>query len=233
MTSVVHSAEGLPVPTPSDIGLAPTRRLSVSPELAAARKSTVVTNLLRHNLTSPEKRTLKRLLALRSSELVTAEKASRIEQILRADRGLAGALFGPHWTELVARLVAPEHAAQTPATVVGDYLREIGATEHSTVSPQKVKSALREMNELLQAPGGLPTAELPTGPEDLVRLVADFRIEKRDGGLQLVGRVRTAEVTETEILRATKTVLAKRGFGEVDVRVEPLLPPARELRPSR
>ena len=66
-----------------------------------------------------------------------------------------------------------------------------------------------------------------------MRLVADFRIEKRDGGLQLVGRVRTAEVTENEILRATKTVLAKRGFGEVDVRVEPLLPPAREVRASR
>jgi hypothetical protein len=231
MTSVVHSQEGLPVPAAILAEApAPTGRASAASELAAAtKKSTVVTNLLRHNLTSPEKRTLKRLLALRNSELIPAEKSSRIEQILRADRGLQGALAGSHWTELVARLLSPELTAQTPATVVGDFLREIGATEHSTVSPQKVKSALREMNELLQAPGGLPLTAGP-GPEDLVRLVADFRIEKRDGGLQLVGRVRTAEVTVTEFLKATKTVLAKRGFGEVDVRVEPLVAPARDAR---
>lgn len=177
--------------------------------------------LLRHNLITPEKRTLKRIDALRR-QLVTgvddrgvavdvAAVPTRILELLLTDRGLAGAVAEEALTAMARRLVEPSLLPLSAATVVGAYLRDIGGIQRSTATPERVKAALGALCDVLYDLN-CPWAPVPT-------LVRDLKLERRDGGLQIVGLLRQ-NADEEAALAAMRAVLAVAGFRDIDVRAE-------------
>lgn len=191
-----------------------TRSAAVLPALAPARPGQLQ-RFLRHRLTSPEKRTVKRIEALRNELFAGTSPPSldlarsKILTMLREDRGLAEGLDRVEAYELLAGWLVDETlSGRQAAEIVGLYLREVGAMERPLLSAPRVKAALRMLNEVLfgDDQGGVLTVG-----------VREFALEKRDGGLQVVALLRTS-ADEAGVLDAAKKILRERGYSDVDVR---------------
>jgi hypothetical protein len=211
------SGEGAPVTA------APARQRAL---VTARERRSPAGQLLRHNLITPEKRTLKRIDALRrqlktgvDDRGAVADVAAvplRVLELLLTDRGLAGAVAEEAIAALACRLVEPARLTDSAATVVGDYLRAIGAIERSTATPERVKAAVAVLCDVLYDLDH-PTAPIPS-------LVRDVKAERRDGGLQIVAILR-GHADEDAALAALRAVLAPAGYADIDLRVERPTPP--------
>lgn len=174
-----------------------------------------VNRLLRHKLTSPEKRTVKRIQAQRVEYFAAEERPSldlvkaRILQMLRDDRGLKEGLQDAEAYEMLTKwLVDDTLSGRTAAEIVGLFLREVGAMERPELSAPRVKAALRLLNAVLY--GVDQSNAIPQG-------IRELRLEKRDGGLQVVGVLRTG-ADEMSVRKACAKALAN-GYRDVDVRL--------------
>jgi hypothetical protein len=206
-----HSGEGAAVRAPS--------AASVRAQEHAAERAGKVQKLLRHRLTAPEKRTVKRIQAQRAEWLRPADPAARpssdlvrarILQMLREDRGLTQGLHHPDSYDVLATWLVDEAlSGRTAAEIIGLFLREVGAMERPEHSAPRVKTALRLLNEVLY--GDVQSGPVPQG-------VREFRLEKRDGGLQIVGLLRVG-ADEERVRAACAAVLAFARHGDVDVRL--------------
>ena len=190
------------------------RSAQVLPAAAPARPGQLQ-RFLRHRLTSPEKRTVKRIEALRTELFAGTSPPSadlahaKILSMLREDRGLAGGLDNADAYQLLANWLVDETlAGRAAAEIVGLFLREVGAMERPELSAPRVKAALRVLNEVLF--GDDQAGALAVG-------VREFGLEKRDGGLQVVAHLRTT-ADEAGVLEAARTVLRERGYPDVDLR---------------
>ncbi len=190
------------------------RSAPVLPAPAPARPGQLQ-RFLRHRLTSPEKRTVKRIEALRTELFAGTSPPSadlaraKILTMLRDDRGLATGIEGAEAYELLATWLVDENlAGRQAAEIVGLFLRETGAMERPELSAPRVKAALRLLNEVLfgDDQGGV----LAVG-------VREFALEKRDGGLQVVAHLRTT-ADEDSVLETARAVLRERGYADVDLR---------------
>ncbi len=180
------------------------------------QRTTLAGQLLRHSLVTPEKRTLKRTEALRKdafSRTVFDERALRsaIEQHLAADRSLAEGLAGEPLALLAAALCDPAQASTASATIVGRFLRAAGGIERSQITPERVKAALQVLTDAVY------DLEHPTAP--IAVAVRDVKIEKRDGGLQLVAMLRHS-ADDVATLAVLRHALQHAGYGDIDVRTE-------------
>lgn len=212
------SGEGAPLRQPTAAAVAPARMQDHT-----ADRQVRVGRLLRHKLTSPEKRTVKRIQAQRvewfGSERVAEVDLvkSRVLAMLREDRGLkAGIDSVEAYETLTTWLVDDALSSRTAAEVIGMFLREVGAMERPELSAPRVKAALRVLNEVLYGPD--QSSAIPQG-------IREFRLEKRDGGLQVVGVLRTG-ADELSVRKACAKALAN-SYGDVDVRLI-ALPKARQ-----
>lgn len=203
------SGEGAPLRTPT--AAQPVARAQEH----AADRQVRMNKLLRHKLTSPEKRTVKRIQAQRVEYFGAEQRPSldivksRILQMLRDDRGLKAGLNDAEAYEMLTKwLVDDTLSGRTAAEIVGLFLREVGAMERPELSAPKVKAALRVLNELLY--GTEQGSPIPSG-------IREFRLEKRDGGLQIVGVMRTG-ADEAVVRKACQKALAN-GYADVDVRL--------------
>lgn len=185
---------------------APVRVLAVAPARVqdhSEDRQVRVGRLLRHKLTSPEKRTVKRIQAQRVEHFLDSTRPglelvkARVLGLLREDRGLQAGIDKPEaYQQLTGWLVDEAMSERTAAEVIGLFLREVGAMERPALSAPRVKAALRLLNEQLY--GSDLSAAIPQG-------IREFRLEKRDGGLQIVGVLRAGAV-ETSVLRACTKV---------------------------
>jgi hypothetical protein len=206
------SGEGAPVTTSSV-----RQRALVTPR----ERRSPAGQLLRHNLITPEKRTLKRIDALRrqlrtglddrGGVVDLATVPARILEQLMTDRGLAGAVAEEALGAMARNLVDPIHLAETAATVVGAYLRDIGGIQRSTATPERVKAALASLCDALY--------DLDHSRAAVPTLVRDLKLERRDGGLQIVALLRL-HADEGAAIGALRDVLAEAGFGDIDLRAE-------------
>ncbi len=218
-----HVASGLE-PRSARAGSRTSGEGSPSKAPRAPVQQTAAAQLLRHNLTTPEKRTLKRIEALRRllhrpSEADDGDSAAtrtdrdtlgaRIFDHLRIDRGLAGNVPVDDYALLAGRLVDDAFKDVAAATLVGAYLREVGATQRGSVTPERVKRALMILNDALYD-HDRGNAPIPSG-------VRELKLEKRDGGLQIVAHLRVG-ATEASALEALLLELQRAGFEDVVVR---------------
>ncbi|MBM4282321.1 MAG: hypothetical protein FJ137_16720 [Deltaproteobacteria bacterium] len=188
---------------------------------ARPRLASAAAQLLRHNITSPEQRTLKRIEAIRSAlrasidddglAMSAAIALVRVTELLRADRGLAKVLTADGAVALAQRLVdsAPHAAA---ATLVGDWLRETGGIERGTVTPERIKQALSTLQDAVY--------DHDHAHSPIPSWVRDVKIEKRDGGLQLFAALR-AGAAEDVVVTALRRELDRAGYADVVVRAKP------------
>lgn len=181
----------------------------------AAPKASQLQRFLRHRLTSPEKRTVKRIEALRNELFAGTSPPSldlarsKILTMLRDDRGLAEGLASAEaYDHLASWLVDETLSGRQTSEIVGLYLREVGAMERPELSAPRVKAALRLLNETLF--GDDQSSVLAAG-------VREFALEKRDGGLQVVAQLR-ATADEVVVMDAARKVLRERGYQDVDLR---------------
>jgi alkylhydroperoxidase family enzyme len=201
----------------------------VRPSAPPVRPRPATSSLLRHNLTAPEKRTLKRIEATRralragvdddGAAVTQAAALVRVVDLLRADRGVADHLGGDAAVRLAGRLLDPVRASVAAAAIIGDWLREVGGIERGTVTADRVKLALAVLQDALF------NHEDPNAP--IAAWVRDVKIEKRDGGLQLLAALRVG-ADEGALLQALRSTLADAGYGDVVVRATP----AGAARPS-
>lgn len=192
------------------------------PKPKMPKQTTASANLLRHNLTSPEKKTLKRIEALRrflaagvdddGHRVDPDSTGARIFDHLKIDRGLAGNVADDGYAILAGRLVDAARLAIPAATLVGDYLREVGATERGSVTPERVKAALQVLNDALY---DHDRADAP-----IPSFVRELKLEKRDGGLQIAALLR-AGANEPMALQALSIELHRAGFHDIVVRTTP------------
>ena len=170
--------------------------------------------LLGHALTTPQKRTLKRIEALRGGlfdgGFMSEEVRTRVVSLLFDDRELRSAISRNALEELADVLLDPTLAGQTTADLVGAYLRDLGAMQRPELSAPRVKSALRALNDVLF--GDNQGHVIAAG-------VREFKLEKRDGGLQIVAVLRKTASFDG-VRAATHDVLKAAGLGDVDVRIE-------------
>ncbi len=191
-------------------------------------KKTAAASLLRHHLVTPEKRTLKRIDALRRQlatgvddhgvAVSTDGIGARIDELLRADRGLVGAVAEEVFVGLSQKLIDEDRFGHTAASVVGAYLRYIGGIERSKATPERVKSALAMLSDALY--------DLDSPDADIPAHVRDLRMERRDGGLQIVAVLRTRG-DETLAIAALQAELKKGGYRDIVVRAERHVPTAK------
>jgi hypothetical protein len=197
--------------------------------VARPERSSLAGQLLRHSLVTPEKRTRKRIDALRQALLATAADAdvdssavgARLYDHLRQDRGLSAAVSDEGFVTLAEHLLQRARLGQTTAAVVGDFLRGAGGIERGSATPERVKAALAALNDALYDLDH-PDAPIPS-------LVRDLQLEKRDGGLQLVAIVRQ-HAGDDDALDALRVELDRTGYSDIDVRVQRLLPPPPTTR---
>jgi len=190
--------------------------------------------LLRHSITAPEKKTLKRIEALRralragvdddGAPVTEAGVLAAIEGHLRLDRGLQGHIVGNDFARLARHLIDVDRATAA-ASVVGDWLRAVGGIERGTVTAERIKAALALLNDALYDHDDA-NAPIP-------RSVKDLKIEKRDGGLQILALLRQG-ADDALASQALRSELARAGYGDIVVRTEQpapvAAPPARAAR---
>lgn len=193
----------------------------------APKQTTTAATLLRHNLTSPEKKTLKRIEALRRALAAGVDDngapvsvdsvGARIHDHLKVDRGLAGNVVGDGFVILAGRLVDAQRLHTPAATLVGDYLRESGATERGNVTPERVKAALQVLNDALY--------DLDRAAAPIPSSVRELRLEKRDGGLQIAAVLRVG-ADDAVATAALERELRRANYADVVVRCVAPPPPA-------
>jgi hypothetical protein len=170
--------------------------------------------LLGHALTSPQKRTLKRIEALRGGlfdgGFLIDEVRTRVTSLLFDDRELRSAITRNALEELTDILLDPTLGGQTTADLVGAFLRDLGAMQRPELSAPRVKNALRALNDVLF--GDDQSHVIAKG-------VREFKLEKRDGGLQIVAVLRKTASFDG-IRAAADAVLKAEGLKEIDVRIE-------------
>lgn len=186
-----------------------------------ASSTSLAGQLIRHNLVAPEKKTLKRIEALRTALARGVDDRGfavdlqgapvTILQHLRADRGLAGALADDVLLLLAEALFDVTQRPTAAATIVGRFLRATGGIQHSAVTPERVKAALGVVNEAIYDLDH-PHAPIPAA-------VREVKIEKRDGGLQLVATLRQG-ADDTSAITALRGALRTAGFADIDIRTE-------------
>jgi hypothetical protein len=202
------SGEGAPVRLPSPA--------------ARPRPTSAAAQLLRHNLTSPEKRTLKRIESLRRALRAGVDDdgvlvndvivLARIHEHLRVDRGIAGQVTADGYVALARRMIEPSCASSSAAAIVGDWLREVGGIERGTVTPERIKSALSTLQDAIYDHDRLHSP--------IASWVRDVKIEKRDGGLQIVAALRLGAHEDT-VAQALRVELDRAGYTDVVVRAQP------------
>ena len=202
------SGEGPPVTGPARVSL-------------PKKPVTLAGQLLRHALVSPEKKTLKRIEALRTAivrgcddrgHFVDVDSAGiAVLQHLRADRGLAAVLDADAMAVLAGSMLDVEQRATAAATIVGRYLRAAGGIERSALTPERVKSALLVINDALY--------DLDNAAAPIPAAIREVKVEKRDGGLQLVAQLRQG-ANEDTALAALRLELKNAGYGDIDIRTE-------------
>jgi hypothetical protein len=164
--------------------------------------------LLRHPLTSPEKRTLKRIDALRAH--TTPTTAAAILGHLRADRGLQDALQSLDVPSMVAELLRPSQAGLSAAAIISTYLRASGALQRAPFGTEHVKRAMVVLSDAIYA---------PHRDQDLLpRSVREIELERRDGGIQLKVTLRQ-HADQADALAAMRRVLRLHDLPEVDIRL--------------
>ena len=187
----------------------------------APAQQTASANLLRHNLTAPEKKTLNRIEAQRRSLLAGVHEdgtpverdslGARIFDHLRLDRGLAGNVADDDYATLAGRLIDQANLSVPAASILGVYLREVGATERGLTTPERVKRALQILSDVLY------DDSVASGP--IPQFVRELKLEKRDGGLQIVAHLRFG-ASQTQTLEALTAELGKAGYSDIVVRAE-------------
>lgn len=170
--------------------------------------------LLGHALTSPQKRTLKRIEALRSGlfegGFARDEVRTRVVSLLFDDRDLRAAVSRNALEALADLLTSDASRAHTAAELVGTALRDLGALERPELSAPRVKAALRALHDVLF--DDAQTSVIATG-------VREFKLEKRDGGMQIVAVLRKR--ADFDVVKdAIRAVLAAADLADIDVRVE-------------
>lgn len=192
--------------------------------VARPERRSLAGQLLRHSFVTPEKRTLKRIDALRQAvqaamnggaDVDVGAVGARIYDHLRQDRGLSVAVSDAGFVTLAEHLLQRARLGQTAASVVGDFLRGAGGIERGRATTERVKAALAALNDALYDLDH-PKAPIPS-------LVRDLQVEKRDGGLQLVAVLRQ-HAADDEALVALRRELDRTGYSDIDVRVHRLLP---------
>jgi hypothetical protein len=181
----------------------------------ARARVTLASQLLRHSLVTPEKKTLKRLETVRREHFAgdgngTALRAA-VEAHLAADRSLAASLDADAMALLATALCDATQASSPAATIVGHFLRAAGGIERSLLTPERVKAALQVLTDAIY------DLDRPTAPIPMA--VRDAKIEKRDGGLQLVASLRHG-ADEFATLAVLQQALQRAGYGDIDVRAE-------------
>jgi hypothetical protein len=167
--------------------------------------------LLRHRLTSPEKRTLKRIEALRATlPEHAASTAVAIANHLRADRGLQGAVQESDIHTMVAELINTNQTMLAAATIISNHLRGAGALQRAAFGTEDVKRAMVVLSDAIYA---------PHGEHDLLpRSVREVELERRDGGVQLKVTLRQ-HADQTVALAAMRRVLRLHNLPAVDIRL--------------
>jgi hypothetical protein len=170
--------------------------------------------LLGHAITSPQKRTIKRIEALRGGlfdgGFVAEEVLARIVSLLEDDREMRVSV-SPRKLKLLAEvLVDATFAEHTTADVVGAFLRKLGAMQRPELNAPRVKQALRVLNEVL-------FSDEQDGP--VASGVREFKLEKRDGGLQIVAVLRRGASFE-DVRAHAAHVLQAASLQDIDIRIE-------------
>ncbi len=166
--------------------------------------------LVGHALTSPQKRTLKRLEAMRAEHMGDANLRVRVMAQLLDDRDMATTLSRNAMDDLADQLTNVDNAAVNTTVIVGDFLRCLGAMQRPELNAPRVKMALRVLNETLF--GADQKSALALG-------VREFKLEKRDGGLQIVAVLRrTGDFDAVRV--AAAALLVEHKLKGVDIRVE-------------
>jgi hypothetical protein len=170
--------------------------------------------LLGHAITSPQKRTLKRIEALRGGlfdgGFAMDDVKARILSLLVDDRELRVSVPRPQLEQLAFALVDGNNSEFNTAELIGGFLRNLGAMQRPELNAPRVKQALRVLNEVL-------FADAQDGA--VAQGVREFKLEKRDGGLQIVAVLRRG--ASFDAVRAdAKTVLAKNALTDIDIRIE-------------
>jgi hypothetical protein len=188
---------------------------TAAPPPPARARGTLASQLLRHSLVAPEKKTLKRLEAVRREHFTGDGNATAlrgaVDAHLAADRSLAAALDADALALLATAMCDPMQASSPAATIVGHFLRAAGGIERSQLTPERVKAALQVLTDAIY------DLEQPTAPIPMA--VRGARIEKRDGGQQLVASLRHG-ADEHATLAVMQQALQQAGYGDIDVRAE-------------
>lgn len=191
---------------------------------ARPRPATAAAQLLRHNITAPEKKTLKRIEAIRrdlragvdeDGVVVDAAAAqAKIAEHLRLDRGIAGHVDADGCAALAARMAEPARWPVAAATMVGDWLREVGGIERGTVTHDRIKLALSTLQDALYDHDNVHSP--------IPAWVRDVKVEKRDGGLQILAALRVG-ADEVGVTAALRHELDRAGFGDIVLRAQPAM----------
>jgi hypothetical protein len=193
---------------------------------ARPRPATAAAQLLRHNITAPEKKTLKRIEAIRRDlrtgvdedgvVVVEAVAMAKIAEHLRLDRGIAGHVDAAGIATLARRMVESARWSVAAATMVGDWLREVGGIERGTVTPDRIKVALSTLQDALYDHDNVHSP--------IAAWVRDVKIEKRDGGLQIFAALRVG-ADEADVAQALRRELDRAGYADIVVRAQPAIAP--------
>ena len=164
----------------------------------------------RHAALVPEKRTLKRLEELRALPAAGPQLFGRAVEILRSDRGLAAHLEEDVLQHLAKELVDERARKRPAAELIGAAVRAQLKVDKPGSALPHLKSAARALNEILR-----------TTSTTAARVVDERRVEKRDGGAQLVALSSSLEdEAPSAVLAALRELLQRHGFGPLDVRLD-------------
>jgi hypothetical protein len=159
---------------------------------------------LQHSVVGPERRTLKRIEALRKQGASSTQILTHLDN----DRALVAHVAADARVALADRL-ASEPVTTSTATLVADALRNVGALSQARATTVDAKRAHAVVADAV--------AVATTGT--LARSVRDVQLEKRDGGLQLLIRLK-AQGRSERVMPIVQALMAAAGVAAVAVRCE-------------
>jgi hypothetical protein len=164
----------------------------------------------RHAALVPEKKTLKRLEELRSLPVPSTALFGRAVEILRLDRGLAANLEEDVLQLLAKSLVEERGRKRAAAELIGEAVRAQVKVQPPGAGLPALKSAAKTLNDVLRKTSTTPA-----------RVVDELRVEKRDGGAQLVALATSLEdEAPSAVVASLRALLVQHGFGPLDVRLD-------------
>jgi hypothetical protein len=172
----------------------------------------------RHAALIPEKKTLKRLEELRALAAPATALVGRAVEILQGDRGLA--VLALDALNALAKELVDERARRRPAAeVIGETVRKSMKVDPPGTALPYLKSAARMLNQIVAGTRVVPSASAEW--IEGARVVDEFKVEKRDGGAQLVARASSMEDKSADtVLKAVHELLREHGFDGVTVRLD-------------